>query len=113
MTYTQYGQRMDGSYYGESYHDSQTPFPQSYSRDWWYSHTDEYPEYTEQVTHRHYEGYYYSDEGNYGGDKETIPGLDVQRPQPSYSPSDIMPHQYTADYFPRAGNEYYSQYKRQ
>lgn len=104
----------DEVYYGVSYTKPQAPFPQSHiSRDWWRSRTDEYPDYTDQATHGYHSGYYYSDEDNYDYDKETFSGPDIQRPQPAYSPSEMMYQEYTADYFPRVENEYHSHYRRQ
>ncbi|KAG8159450.1 hypothetical protein KVR01_011111 [Diaporthe batatas] len=104
-----------GEYYGESYwrsySDSQSPFPRSRGEEWWRSRTDEYPEFTERDTHKYHAGYHFSEEENYGYDKETFSGPEIQRPQPSYSPSEVVSDRYNANYFPWAQNEYFSQYR--
>lgn len=126
MNYNDGRQGFEEGYYGGSYNDHQAPFPQSHSWDWWRSpseeyseyrsypeHPDpEYPEYPEQATRGYDPAFHYSDEDNYGYDKETFSGPDIRRPQPSYSPPEMFSHQYTSDYFPQVEHEYYSQYRR-
>lgn len=126
MNYADDRQGLDDGYYEESYYDAQAPFQQSHHRDWWRSPTEEYPgyqgytehsdpeypEYPEQATRGYRPALYYSDEDDYGYDKETFSGSDIQRPQPSYSPQEAGLHHYTGDYFPQVDHEYYSQYRR-
>lgn len=113
---------LDDGYYEGSYNDPQAPFPTTYSRDWWRSPAEEYPEYPgyteyqdleypEQATLGYDPALHYSDEDNYGYDKETFSSPDIRRPQPSYSP-EVVSHQHTVDYFPQVDHEYYSQYRR-
>lgn len=123
MNYTDDRQVRDDGYYGGSYNDPQAAFPQAHHGDWWRSPADEYPEYPvytehhdpeypEQATLGYNPALHYSDEDDYGYDKETFSSPDIRRPQPSYSPPEMMSHQYTNDYFPEIDHEYYGQYKR-
>lgn len=123
MNYTDDRQEDNDGYYWGSYNDHQAPFPQSHHRDWWRSPAEEYPEYPgysedhgpeypEQAAHGYRPNLEYSDDDNYGYDKETFSGPDIQRPRPSYSPPEIVSYQYTGDYFPQVDHEYHSQYRR-
>lgn len=72
---------------------------------------DQGPEYPEPAAHGYRSDLDYSDDGDYGYDKETFSGPDIQRPRPSYSPPEMMSQQHAGNYFAKIDHEYYSQYR--